>query len=545
MWQNKFWFTVGGFLTMFAMAPRLKCVLSGMRTSKSREDMGGGMSRFSLWRTTCLVCAFCAVEAITSPAQTFKTLLMFNGADGGSPLYESLVQGRDGNFYGTTYSGGANAFKCRAHCGTVFKITPAGKLTTLYSFCPQTHCPDGSNPVAGLVQATNGNFYGTTGSGGAHCPRYGCGTVFEITPAGKLTTLHSFNHAEGAVPRALVQATDGNFYGTTLTGGVNGQGTVFKITPAGKLTRLYSFCSQTNCIDGSGPEAALVQATDGNFYGTTVGGGTQGYGTVYEVTPTGKLTTLYSFCPQTGCPDGAFPSAGLVQATDGNFYGTTEMGGAGSSSCPGNAGCGTVFKITPAGQLTTLYSFCSHTKCTDGSYPWAGLVQASNGNLYGTTANGGANDFCVNQCGTVFETTAGGSLTTLYSFCSQTGCTDGNIPFGTLMQATNGNFYGTTSEGGTGCGSYGCGTVFSLSVGLGRFVKTLPTSGKPGTAVIVLGNSLKGATRVTFNGTKAAFRVVSSTELRTTVPSGATTGFVQVTTPLKTLTSDVVFRVTK
>ena len=194
-----------------------------------------------------------------------------------------------------------------------------------------------------------------------------------------------------------------------------------------------------------------------------------------------------------------------------------------------------MFEITPEGKLAILHSF--HR--TDGAFPEAELVQASDGNFYGTTSKGGAKGG-----GTVFEITPGGKLTTLYTFCSKSNCTDGDFPVG-LVQATNSNFYGTTLEGGTSsaCGSRGCGTVFVLSVGLGPFVETLPTSGKVGSPVFIFGNNLTGTTSVTFNGTPAKFKVVSSTEITTTMPSGATTGPVKVTTPKRTLTSNVNFRV--
>jgi uncharacterized repeat protein (TIGR03803 family) len=498
------------------------------------------MSKLSLWRTIFLLCVFCAVEAIGSPAQTLTTLHRFDYTDGAYPGYfgpAGLVQGTNGDFYGTTHDGGTGTQGC-VGCGTVFKITSGGTLTTLYSFCSQTNCADGSSPYAGLVQATNGNFYGTTPYGGAEGVE-GDGTVFKITPGGTLTTLHSFNGypTDGSHPWAgLIQATDGNFYGTTQNGGANlfegsGAGTVFKITSSGKLTMLYSFCSQAGCTDGRWPRAGLVQATDGNFYGTTCFGGAKGVGTVFKITPGGTLTTLQSF----DTVDGSYP-AGLVQATDGNFYGTTHEGG--------TNGYGTVFKITPGGTLTTLHSFCALADCpdrADGYDPNAGLVQATNGNFYGTTSGGGAASY-----GTVFEITAGGKLTTLHSFDA---FADGWIPFGGLVQATNGNFYGTTTYGGVdeeGCKTYGtsgCGTVFSLAVELGPFVETRPTSGNVGAAVIILGNDLKTAASVTFNGTSAAFTVVSSTEIKTTVPEGATTGRVKLKTPCGTLTSNVNFRV--
>jgi uncharacterized repeat protein (TIGR03803 family) len=436
----------------------------------------------------------------------------FNGTNGANPYLESLVQGLDGNFYGTTLYGGVH------HNGTVFRITPAGTLTTLYSFCSKTGCADGYQPFAGLVLATNGNFYGTTAYGGTH----GYGTVFRITPAGTLTTLHSFASTDGAyLDAGLVQGTDGNFYGTTHSGGAKGLGTVFKITPAGTLTTLHSFCLNwpSTCTDGFYPWAGLIQGTDGNFYGTALGGGANGnYGTIFKITPAGMLTTLHSFCSKGGCTDGTQPYAGLVQGSDGNLYGTTLGGGTSLR--------GTVFKITLAGALTTLHSFAG----TDGTGPYAGLVQATDGNFYGTVSGGGANGH-----GTVFKITPAGTLTTLHSF---TGA-DGSGATGGLVQGTNGNFYGTTPYGGTS----GNGLVFSLSVGLGPFVKTLPTSGKVAATVFILGTNLTSSSNVSFNGTSATFTVVSATEIKTAVPGGATTGPVHVTTSVGMLKSNKVFRV--
>jgi uncharacterized repeat protein (TIGR03803 family) len=252
-------------------------------------------------------------------------------------------------------------------------------------------------------------------------------------------------------------------------------------------------------------------------------GGANGDGTVFEITPSGTLTTLHSF----DGADGQEPEAGLVQATDGNFYGTTYGGGVNAN--------GTVFKITPGGTLTTLYSFCSQPDCTDDRYPRAALVQATDGNLYGTTGGGGG----IPSYGTVFKITPSGTLTTLYSFCSQLDCPDGYSPSAALVQDTNGNFYGTTFGGGAN----GDGTVFSLSVGLGPFVETHPTSGWVGAAISILGTNVTGATRVTFNGHSAVFTVVSSSEITTTVPARATTGKVRVVTPSGTLSSNVPFQV--
>ena len=373
----------------------------------------------SLLKTACILFVLCAATAIASPAQTLTTLYSFcslpNCADG-EVSTAPLVQGTDGNFYGTTSAGGS-----RGTYGTVFKITPSGTLTSLYSFCSQPNCTDGEIPFGGLVEGTDGYFYGTTEGGGAH-------NILD--------------------------------------------GTVFKMTASGTLTTIYSFCFP--CAEGDQPVGGLVQGTDGNFYGTTsLGGGTDcggtGCGTVFRISSGGTLNPLHSF----NGADGWYPAAVLIQATDGNFYGTTAQGGANNlceSNDGGTVGCGTVFKITPTGILTTLYDFCSQPGCADGAFPSGyqsgGLVQGTDGNVYGTTYGGGTGTGCyfqgVNGCGTIFKITPSGTLTTLYDFCSQPGCTDGRVPFAGLVQATDGNFYGTTSGGGTGGGPAG-GTIFKIT----------------------------------------------------------------------------------
>jgi len=419
-------------------------------------------------------------------------------------------------------------------------MTRSGTLSTLYSFCSQTNCADGSEPLGGVVLGTDGNFYGTTFAGGDVNCDYpsGCGTVFRITPAGTLTTLYTF-HADGSAgdgPEAgLVQGTDGGFYGTTGLEG--GAGTIFRITASGIFNTLHVFST----IDGAAPYGGLIQATDGNFYGTTYLGGTgtnvncgTGCGTVFKMTPSGNLTTLHSF----DFADGAFPVGGLVQAGDGNFYGTTGWGGANQDVCVLTypfSQCGTVFRITPAGELTTLYNFCSQTNCTDGLGPYGTLVQATDGDLYGTTTLGGEVD-----AGTIFKITTRGGLTTLHSFDQ----TDGLYPYAGPVQATNGTFYGTTAFGGTnGNCPYECGTVFGLSVGLGPFVTFVQRAGRVGQPAEILGQGFTGATNVSFNGTPASYSVKRDTYITATVPVGATTGPVSVTTPKGTLTSNVNFRV--
>lgn len=483
-------------------------------------------------RWVVVVVALAAISggAGVASAQSFRKLADLGGTDGANPG-GSLLQGLDGRLYGTTAYGGANA------AGTVFKVTTTGTVTTLYSFCTQTGCTDGSSPNAAVLPGTDGNLFGTTFYGGSTSD----GVVFEMSPTGTLTTLYAFcqksNCADGEFPRStLIRATDGDFYGTTVQGGGDsGNGTIFKITSAGVFTTIYDFC-EAGCADGANPESGLVQGNDGNFYGTTFFGGAHGGGTVFRITPTGILTTLYSFCSQANCTDGDEPFAGLIQATDGNFYGTTFAGGQGYCSAT-FAGCGTVFQITQTGKLTTLHRFCAKGDCVDGALLRAGLIQGTDGNFYGTTELGG-----VANRGTVFSITRDGALTTLHGF--QGG--DGAYPYATLVQATNGVFYGTTLGGGSNDNcipEVGCGTVFTLSTGLGPFVETLPTSGAAGLGVKILGTDLTGATGVTFNGTAANFTVASPSLITTTVPMGATTGTVQVVTPGGTLSSNVPFRV--
>jgi uncharacterized repeat protein (TIGR03803 family) len=467
----------------------------------------------------------------------FFTLHSFNGLDGANPNGE-LTQATNGEFYGTTMNGGANCLDSGG-CGTIFKIAPSGKLTTLYSLCSQAGCTDGSLPTAGLIQATNGGLYGPAANGGL----YNSGAIFKITQTGTFTALYSFcaqsGCPDGYVPQGLVQAANGYLYGTTEFDGAalnSLNGTVFEITPGGALTTLYSFCD--GC--GSHPNEPLIQAANGDLYGVTTSGGKGecnggSCGTIFKVSPTG-VSTFYSPCPQHTCQDGNPPTA-LIQATNGDFYGTTLYGGAGVS-CPLSAGCGTLFKLTPTGTLTTLYNLCSQPGCTDGYYPNV-LIQAADGNLYGTTQAGGANGG-----GTIFKITPSG-LSTLYSFCSQPQCSDGTDPSG-LMQGTDGVFYGTTESGGniTDCApNFGCGTVFALSVGQAPFVQTRPTIGVVGETVTILGDELKGATSVTFNGTPATILLDDATVILTKVPTGATTGKVQVVTPNGTLMSNVAFEV--
>jgi uncharacterized repeat protein (TIGR03803 family) len=465
----------------------------------------------------------------------FTKLADFGNGNGEYPN-APLAQGTDGDLYGTTQNGPwpSNGF--------AFKMNLAGTFSTFDYSCTTNYCT-GGKPYAGLVLASDGNFYGTTSDGGDGAYRSNRdpgGTVFQLNPQSGLNTIYNFCSEvacdDGFEPfTPLTQGSDGNFYGVTGYGGTNGLGTVFVVTPSGALTTLHNFAS----TEGNFPDAALIQASDGNFYGTTANGGANcaydvACGTIFKITSEGTLTTLYSFCAQTNCADGYGPRGGLIQAADGDLYGVTIYGGANTKY--GSPDYGVVFKITTAGAFTALYSFCALTNCADGYAP-AGILQATDGNFYGATYYGGASYY-----GTLFKFTSAGVLSTLHDFCPKGGehCTDGEYPEA-LVQATDGNFYGVAGQGGHS----GHGTAFKVSVGLGAFVEVVTASGAAGSSVIILGTNMTGASSVTFNGVAAAFTLVSSTEITATVPSGASTGPVVVTTPKGKLTSNKSFTISE
>ena len=301
-----------------------------------------------------------------------------NCADGQYPT-AGLVLGKGGKLYGTTSIGGA------AVSGAVFAVTRSGNEQVLYSFCTGGFpCTNGYGPVAALAVDAHGNLYSTTVDGGA----YNFGTVFRVTPKGVETVLYSFCGqggfcADGDRPQqSLVVDKSRNIYGTTPLGGVHNAGTVFELTAGGAEKVLHSFGSQLG--DGVYPEAGMVLDGSGNLFGTTNnGGGTNDGGVVFEITSSGEEKVLYKFCSQSNCTDGANPfSSTLVLDNAGNLYGTTFRGGAN--------GNGTVFEVTPSGTEMVLYSFCAQAGCVDGANPAAGVVFATNGSLYGTTEYGGA-----------------------------------------------------------------------------------------------------------------------------------------------------------
>jgi uncharacterized repeat protein (TIGR03803 family) len=464
----------------------------------------------------CRLCSwallFCVAAAIGVTAQTYTVIATLTG--GNAYPTGNLIQGVNGNLYGTSYGNAASN-----EYGTVFEVSTSGTVSTLYTFCSKASCADGSFPAAGLILANDQNFYGTTTSGGA----YGEGTVFKLTPSGTLTTLYSFCQdqtpcADGANPYGgLVQGTSGLLYGTTALGGEHALGSVFSIGTNGEMfTTLYSFCDGRCSIfglnDGSAPESALVQDSNGNFYGTT------SFGTIFEITPQGTLTTLYEFCSLPSCEDGNAPWGNPALSSDGILYGAATKGGV--------VGGGVVWSL----QISTNIFIDFNDFGGSGGAEPNGVVVGSNGNVYGTSLG------AIGRSGVVYPATiyeiSPTAFTVLYTFCQTNGCPDGGPPLGELVEATNGVFYGAST-----------GTVFSLSDGLAPFVMSVPSFGKPGNKVRILGTNLKGSTTVSFNGKAATFSVNSSSEITAEVPTGAKTGQIQVQTPGGKLKSNVVFTI--
>lgn len=426
-------------------------------------------------------------------AQTYTVV-----ADFSTDVYPTdagaAVQGRDGNLYGSTLEGGTSGI------GTVFKITPSGTITTLYSFDGSV----GSYPYGGLVLGTDGNFYGTASLGGSA----DLGSVYKITPAGVITSLHNFtNIGDGTHPGpALVLGGDGNFYGGTSS-------TIYKITPTGAFTTLHTLNSAT---DG-GAVGYMILGADGNFYGSAGSGGANNYGTVFKVTPTGAFTLLHTF---TNGTDGFEPGS-LAQAANGMLYGDTFVGGSG--------GGGVIFKTTTSGTFTALYSLNAGT---DGSGITGRLTLGTDGNFYNVAYADGAN-----AGGTLFKISPAGIFTKVLDF---NGANVGSDPESGLLQDTSGIFYGSTGTGGNGNAS----VFYSLNESLLPFAALVSTSGKEGAKIGILGQGFTTATSVKFGGIAATTVARSgSTFLTATVPAGALTGSVTVTTGSTTLTGSQTFKV--
>jgi uncharacterized repeat protein (TIGR03803 family) len=350
-------------------------------------------------------------------------LYSFTGGTDGKNPWGGVVRDSSGNFYGTTYYGGAGG------AGVVYKVDTTGHETVLYSFSGGL---DGGYPEGGVIIDSAGNLYGTTEYGGAPYR----GVVFKVDTAGNETVLYTFSgETDGNQPLSgLFRDSSGNLYGTTYSGGASGAGVVFKVDTLGNETVLYSF---TGGDDGGSPWAGVILDASGNIYGTTAFGGTDNAGVVYKLDTTGHETVLHSF---TFGADGGEPLSGVVRDSAGDLFGTTFSGGLG--------GAGVVYKLNTSGHETKLYSF---TGGADGKFPsWAGVIRDSSGNFYGTTANGGTAN-----AGVVFKLDTSGNETVVYSF---PGTADGGDPYGGVVRDSAGNFYGTTQSGGAS----GSGMVYKL-----------------------------------------------------------------------------------
>jgi uncharacterized repeat protein (TIGR03803 family) len=467
-------------------------------------------------RAFALLASIVVSAAALSSAQTFSVIYKF-GTKSGDPIAPvgNMVQGEDGALYSTSATGGEN------NKGTVFKVTSQGHVQVLYSFCSQTNCADGSDPV-GLTIRPDGHFIGATGAGGPD----GNGTIFDITQTGTLTTLYDFTGgADGGGPGGPpIIGADSSFYGTANSGGASSCGTIYRITNSGAGLGGFQVIHQFDKPHGCNPIATLTLGSDGEFYGTTFGGGTSSLGTAFSVTRNGAYKVLFNF---DGGIDGDSPVASLIEGSDGNFYGTAS----GAVTMFGDV----IFKLTPGGDVTNLHQMSNE----DGTYLWAGLVQATDGNFYGAAEIGGdgTNGSCDGGCGTLFQLTPATNYTVLHNF----DFTDGDQVLTTPFQHTSGLLYGETSEGGItlgSCGGAGCGVFYSWNNSLPPFVALIRYQNVVGTEVGILGQGFTSASTVSFNGTPATAKLVSSTYLTTTVPVGATTGYVTVTTSSGTLTSN-------
>ena len=450
--------------------------------------------------------------ATIGQAQTVTTIYNFadNGVSGATPWYVTLVQGTNGNLYGTTYNGGANLV------GTAFTMSTSGSEKIIHNFAGGM--TDGAYPTGGLTLGSDGNFYGTTQQGGSSAQ----GVVFQLTQTGTITILHNFNaFQDGAFPWGPpILASDGNLYGTTSGGGKSGNGAVYRISPSGNFNVIYNF--DANLVRGFAPIAPPTQGTDGFLYIPVSEGGTSYCGTILKMSTAGAINSSYSFPCGAG---GSFPIGPLVQDANGNFYSTTQDGG--------TNGEGTIYQVTSSLAVTVLHSFGA--TFGDGTFPGAGLLLATDGNYYGSTSDGGAYGD-----GILFNTNTSGTYNDLYSFNNSANLMQMS-PLAPPVQSTNGILYGVTEFGGTS----NDGTVYSLDMGLAPFVNSPIFSGRVGGSVLILGNHLKGTTSVTFNGMAASFKVLSDTHLSAVIPVGATSGQIRVTTTHGVLPGRKIFYIKK
>ncbi len=456
------------------------------------------------------------------------TLYSFDGSKGSYPNF-GVILASDGNFYGSTPLGGGS------NLGVVYKATSAGVVTVLHTF---TGGANGSGSGFPPTQGSDGNFYGTSSTTSGATP-----LIFQLTPAGGFKILHSLSNADGYDGGSPLQATDGNFYGVGQLGGANNCGTFYKVTKTGVYKVLHSF----TCTDGKTPFTQPVQAADGNFYGITFMGGTTNDGVIYKVTTAGKLTVLHNLKSAT---DGSQSQAGLTLATDGNLYGTAYTGGP--------TGYGTIFKVTTAGVFTVLHSFDGSTDIY-GDFPGSNLTQHTNGLFYGDTYLGPGNGtgvfYSLNVGLAPFAKLAAasgvqGATIGIFGqgFLSATSVTFGGVA--TTFTKAGDNYLTAKVPVGAPTGSVvvvmpkgnlTSSQIFSVTPTVASFT---PTSGKVGTVVTITGTGLAQTTKVTFHSAKdATFTVKSDRQITATVPTGATTGTIIVTTKGGTATSKTSFTV--
>ena len=430
--------SIGGandYGTIFRLGPHGEAVTLAEFSGSAGPVPGSGSN------TTLIQCRDGQFYGTTSFDLQDRFFMMTPGGDFRT-LYEfpesvfvggGLVQGRDGDFYGTTMNGG------EAGNSTIFRISPTGSFNQVAGF------PGNVAPETTLVEGPDGNFYGTSESGGIH----DAGTIFKVTPEGTITTLFEFGslREEAFGPYTLMQNLDGSFYGTTALGGEAGQGSVFQLTPAGTFTELVSFDGLNAPQQGIYPSATLTRGADGNLFGTTQYGGTGNHGTVFRVTPGGTLSTLIEFTGNGGANVGSTPN-GLFLGGNGELYGTTQTGGYGSNDV------GTAFRIDPDGSMDTLVDFAALRGGGAGAAPLAALLQGRDGNFYGTTYYDGATD-----SGTVFRMTPAGIITRLAEFTGASGPLPGRGPLAPLVEGLDGEFLGVTSAGGSNEG----GTIFQMT----------------------------------------------------------------------------------
>jgi uncharacterized repeat protein (TIGR03803 family) len=400
-----------------------------------------------LRRTASILLTLLIALSTRASAQKLTVLHTFNSTDGAFPD-GGLIQGSDGNLYGTASGGGAHGF------GTVFKITPSGRFTTIYSFAGGVG--DGAYPLYSVIRDSAGNIYGTTQNGGP-ADNLG-GVVFKITSSGHESILHMFTGgADGGNPDGdLIRDSGGNLYGVTVAGGDTtcadeiffvGCGVVFRLDPAGNETVLHTF---EGGLDGANPWGGLVMDSAGNLYGTTEFGGRYAAGQIFKINRSGHKTVIHDFDPGLNL-DGGSPRTALTFAPGGILYGTTANGGDLSTSWCSTLGCGTLFKVDTHNVVTTIHSF--EGPPSDGDTPWGPVARDAAGNLYGVTADGGENF----DAGIVYKLDPSGNETILHNF---TQGTDGFEPSGRLYVTSSGTVFGTAS---LSSGPDGDGVIFKIT----------------------------------------------------------------------------------